>query len=493
MSEQQDVNELLRQGIEAAKLGNRDEARQILERVVELDPQNEKGWLWLASVYEDRERRAALKRVLEINPENASAQRALAKMAPEAPEEALRDEVMPGVDKRTFTIAIAVGGIALALVLLVFIIITINNNNAAAAAAATQNAIFMAQTAAVDQANTEVAIVQATASAVKSPTPAPTRTLIPTWTPTDTPPPLGVAPTPLATPENLPGTIIGWSGRDLQNIGYFPVGYYNLATGQFTASGGSVGRDASGHPNGQQIVYARYDQLLFDTLIELINLNGTSPESLGDRWGNTAGAISPQMPDLSPDGNRLVFIAEDPQTQTQAQSVFLFDLSSNTLRKLTNDEAFYSDPAISPDGRQVAVVRDDRNGATPGADIVIIDIESGTQTALTTDLTSFTESDPVWSPDGANIAYAAAPANDPGNADIAIRASGGFGLPTLPVRHEANDMMPVYSPDGRYLAFTSDRSGQLDIFVFDFTTDTLTQLTNTPEQDYTGDWVQAGA
>jgi TolB protein len=164
----------------------------------------------------------------------------------------------------------------------------------------------------------------------------------------------------------------------------------------------------------------------------------------------------------------------------------------NPLRRLTNDSATYSEPAISPDGSRIAVVRNDENGPAPGPDIVVIDIETLTQTSLTTDLGTFVESSPRWSPDGQQIVYAAAAATEPGNNDIAVRASAGFGLPTLLVRDPANDIRPVFSPDGRMLAFASDRGGQYDIYILDIGTQTLSQLTNTPQEDYPGGWWQPG-
>lgn len=75
------LEDLLRQGIEAAKMGNKDSARLILRRVLEQDKRNERAWLWLASVEDDPiERRRVLQTVLDINPANANAQKLLKAM-----------------------------------------------------------------------------------------------------------------------------------------------------------------------------------------------------------------------------------------------------------------------------------------------------------------------------------------------------------------------------------------------------------------------------
>ena len=73
-----EVNELLQRGIAAAKAGQKQEARQVLLRVTELDEANEQAWLWLSAAVESiEERRVCLENVLAINPHNRHAQSGL--------------------------------------------------------------------------------------------------------------------------------------------------------------------------------------------------------------------------------------------------------------------------------------------------------------------------------------------------------------------------------------------------------------------------------
>jgi tetratricopeptide (TPR) repeat protein len=65
-----DVQALLNQGIAAAKAGREDEARDLLSQVLELDPGNERAWLWMSGVVSDAEKIVCLQNVLEINPSN---------------------------------------------------------------------------------------------------------------------------------------------------------------------------------------------------------------------------------------------------------------------------------------------------------------------------------------------------------------------------------------------------------------------------------------
>lgn len=68
------VKNLLQDGIKAAQSGNRAEARHLLLRVTELEPQNENAWLWLASISEyPEELLIFLNNVLDVNPNNQRA------------------------------------------------------------------------------------------------------------------------------------------------------------------------------------------------------------------------------------------------------------------------------------------------------------------------------------------------------------------------------------------------------------------------------------
>lgn len=75
------AKELRRQGIAAAKAGQRDEARQSLQQSLKLEPRNEVAWVWMINLATDqRERFFYLNRLLEINPLNDMAVQALQKL-----------------------------------------------------------------------------------------------------------------------------------------------------------------------------------------------------------------------------------------------------------------------------------------------------------------------------------------------------------------------------------------------------------------------------
>lgn len=72
---------ILQLGIEAAREGNREEARNLFSLLTRQEPNNVQAWLWLAGVAEGpEERRAALEKVLALDPQNDMAARGLQAM-----------------------------------------------------------------------------------------------------------------------------------------------------------------------------------------------------------------------------------------------------------------------------------------------------------------------------------------------------------------------------------------------------------------------------
>jgi hypothetical protein len=68
------LEDLMQMGIQAARQGNRPNARLFFQQVLDTDKQNERAWLWMASVAETHEERIRfLKTVLRLNPANSAA------------------------------------------------------------------------------------------------------------------------------------------------------------------------------------------------------------------------------------------------------------------------------------------------------------------------------------------------------------------------------------------------------------------------------------
>lgn len=105
-----------------------------------------------------------------------------------------------------------------------------------------------------------------------------------------------------------------------------------------------------------------------------------------------------------------------------------------------------------------------------------------TSAVMAQGLPSFYE--PGISPDGSEIAFVS-------GGDIwTVSATGGAAR--LLVAHSAHESRPLYSPDGRQLAFNSNRFGGLDVFVIDLTTGDLRRVTHDEGSEQLNGWSQDG-
>ena len=108
------------------------------------------------------------------------------------------------------------------------------------------------------------------------------------------------------------------------------------------------------------------------------------------------------------------------------------------------DPADYYDPRISPDGRRVAVVIGD-----PG-DIWIYDVARPARTRLT--FAPGSDNAPTWSPDGRRVAFSS---QRSGSGDLYVRAASGTGADELLSSSKVVKVANSWFPDGRYLVYTA--------------------------------------
>ncbi|MGH9872111.1 MAG: winged helix-turn-helix domain-containing protein [Pyrinomonadaceae bacterium] len=158
-------------------------------------------------------------------------------------------------------------------------------------------------------------------------------------------------------------------------------------------------------------------------------------------------------PAYSPDGNYIAF-----RSERKSPGVYVMEATSENVRRVS-DFGYY--PAWSPDGKELVIsagsfVDPNNRGLVP-SQLWVIDVATGAKRSLTT-------GDAIqasWSPSGNRIAYWGLQGG--GQRDIwTMPASGGEAVPVT--NDQALDWNPVWSPDGKYLYFASDRGGSMNFW-----------------------------
>jgi Tol biopolymer transport system component len=149
------------------------------------------------------------------------------------------------------------------------------------------------------------------------------------------------------------------------------------------------------------------------------------------------------------DGTVGRFLASQQRQNRGLQQLTLFDRQGTVLARV-GEPGSYSQAAFSPDGSRLAVIK--RDVDTDAQDVWAFDIETGRRTSITSD--SAADSAPVWSPDGRSIAYVSVRENTHG---LYRRASDGTGAEERLYQHStgAPIVLTDWSADGRVLCFWS--------------------------------------
>ena len=171
-----------------------------------------------------------------------------------------------------------------------------------------------------------------------------------------------------------------------------------------------------------------------------INLVLANPD--GSRMSpiSNPDSLVTQHPSLSPDGQRIAFMAAD---DLAGGDIWVTDLAGKATQ-LTRDPGAEDEPRWSPDGRSIAYTRFASDSNREDVWVMRSDGTAGHALAAADGY----EYSPAWAPDGRRIAYV----QDGRIAVINADGSGGVALTDGPT-----DSSPTWSPDGAYIAFIRDR------------------------------------
>lgn len=185
--------------------------------------------------------------------------------------------------------------------------------------------------------------------------------------------------------------------------------------------------------------------------------NGSNLRQLTDTPGYDAEGT------YSPDGRRIVFTSE----RDGDLEIYVMNADGTNQRRVTRGKGYDGGPFFSPDGRSILYRGDRRNDGKMDLQIRMVN-PSGSNDRALTDNPVFNWC-PYWHRSGTCFIYTQADHRGRPNYDLFMRSHDG-GNKTRITFDRAFDGLPVFSPDGARLMWTSKRGGlnEPQVFVADF-------------------------
>ena len=194
------------------------------------------------------------------------------------------------------------------------------------------------------------------------------------------------------------------------------------------------------------------------SLVYVSGVTETRPRTLVwvDRQGREEAIPAPVRtywyPRLSPDGTKVALDIRD-----QESDIWIWDLTRTTLTRLTFDPGLDRAPAWTPDGRRIAFSSEQEGVAN-----LFWRAADGTGSVERLAESANYQWPSSFSPDGTRLVFMDTSSN------IAVLALAGERQTTPLMQTAIVERNPEISPDGRWLAYESNESGQEEIFVRPF-------------------------
>jgi len=209
------------------------------------------------------------------------------------------------------------------------------------------------------------------------------------------------------------------------------------------------GSDPSLSPDGTKIVYCSSRETLYSE-IYVISSDGSADHRLTNiSTGDSCGPV------WSHDGKQIAFYAFALSQPSRNPQIWVMSPDGSNQKKLADHGI---DPSWSPDDKQI-VFASKRDGIFQ---IYAMNVDGGNVRRLTKHNSE--DSNPVWAPDGAAIAYISATGDD--RRGLYLMNADGSDQHGLAHSKHQDFCFPTWSLDGKTLAFTAlNRLGSQGIVV----------------------------
>jgi eukaryotic-like serine/threonine-protein kinase len=170
--------------------------------------------------------------------------------------------------------------------------------------------------------------------------------------------------------------------------------------------------------------------------------------------------------ELSPDGKKAA-----AAVGTTNFVIWIYDTEHNTRTRLTFGNEAYVSPIWSRDGKQIAYLSAAVT-ATSHASIMVKAADGSGEEKKVGELDgvgiiALQDNLSDWSPDGRYILYTTGTVSRQ-NSDLWILPLFGDRKPFAYIAAPGNQQYAQFSPDGRWVAYASDESGQMEVYVAPF-------------------------